>query len=281
MESTTDTAAAPQVDLTDFIAGGWFVARAVKRPEYSSPELMPEKIISASESVGRILQAYWGMAIDRNRQKLLDFGIGEDRHPDFAAWSRTNTDLGHPNTFYKLSKARQFVERFMKGSEEVLILGVALHKDLVPNFLEESKQVVYDPVRETYVHSDYATPRVLKLNDHPIPGDILGFELLGYEAGFWSWLRNSMEKYAHTDLGITPNQYGLIDSYEDAKRIHEWIDAEGSAHAEPIPYKPWLVISYPPVSTAPPVPVTDTTDTDSHGEGEDKAADSETENATP
>ena len=245
------------VDLLQYIAGGCFVAKRVPRPAYTDPELMPENIVSVSESLGGILQAYWGGAAMLYKEKMVKFGIPEDKHEEFAAWSRKNDDIGHPNTFFTLARAREFVARFMPDATDIMLLGVALHRDLVPTFLEESKQVVFDPVREKYIHSDHhATPRVLKIREYPHPGELLGFEILGYDAGFWSWLRSGLEKHIDRALGIRPNQYSLINTYEEALQIHNWIleDQKSGDNAEPIPYNPWLIIRYPPLlADTPPI----------------------------
>ena len=45
-------------------------------------------------------------------------------------------------------------------------------------------------------------------------------------------------------FGIRPNPYGLIDTYEDAKKVADWI-AEDKHRGEPLPYYPWLIVQYP------------------------------------
>jgi hypothetical protein len=46
---------------------------------------------------------------------------------------------------------------------------------------------------------------------------------------------------------IRPNSSGLIDSYDDAKKVYVWIaeDHMQGHRAEPEPYDIWLLISYP------------------------------------
>lgn len=48
----------------------------------------------------------------------------------------------------------------------------------------------------------------------------------------------------HQLHGLRPNPYGLIDTYEDAQTVTEWI-AEHKEQAEPLPYYPWLIVEYP------------------------------------
>jgi hypothetical protein len=51
----------------------------------------------------------------------------------------------------------------------------------------------------------------------------------------------------HELYGIHPNQYGLIDSHEDAEKVSEWINEDriGHSRGEPDPYYPWLIVQYP------------------------------------
>jgi hypothetical protein len=51
----------------------------------------------------------------------------------------------------------------------------------------------------------------------------------------------------HELFGIRPNQYGLISTYDEAKKVHDWIaeDNMQGTRAEPYPYDAWLLVSYP------------------------------------
>jgi hypothetical protein len=51
----------------------------------------------------------------------------------------------------------------------------------------------------------------------------------------------------HDLYGIRPNPYGLIDTFTDAKKVHDWIAEDNlqGTRAEPEPYAPWLLVSYP------------------------------------
>jgi hypothetical protein len=52
----------------------------------------------------------------------------------------------------------------------------------------------------------------------------------------------------YQEFGIRPGQYGLIETFEDANKVYEWIlegEAKGEQRAEPEPYYPWLIVRYP------------------------------------
>jgi hypothetical protein len=82
----------------------------------------------------------------------------------------------------------------------------------------------------------------------PTGGNILGFEVTSFHFGHGhSWLCSGLERDMHELFGIRPNSYGLIDSYEEAKKAYQWIaeDKLQGTRAEPEPYYPWLIVQYP------------------------------------
>jgi hypothetical protein len=58
---------------------------------------------------------------------------------------------------------------------------------------------------------------------HPVaaPGGVgLGFEVVGFEAGrLHSWLCNSLQRDARDNLGIGVNQFGLLDTLDQARAV--------------------------------------------------------------
>jgi hypothetical protein len=85
----------------------------------------------------------------------------------------------------------------------------------------------------------------------PLPqrGNALGFEIVSYVySGFsHSWLCGGIERDMNQLFNIRPNEYGLINSYDEAKEVYEWIaeDKLQGTRAEPEPYHPWLLVQYP------------------------------------
>lgn len=48
----------------------------------------------------------------------------------------------------------------------------------------------------------------------------LGFEVVGFEAGrLHSWLCNSLQRDARDNLGIAVNQFGLLDTLDQARAV--------------------------------------------------------------
>lgn len=61
-----------------------------------------------------------------------------------------------------------------------------------------------------------------------------------------SWLCSNLQHEMYKLFGIRPNQYGLMNSAEDARKIYDWIaeDEMQGRRAEPEPYYFWLLMSY-------------------------------------
>ncbi|MEV4348314.1 hypothetical protein AB0J83_27975 [Actinoplanes sp. NPDC049596] len=69
---------------------------------------------------------------------------------------------------------------------------------------------------------DYPHPILANLGHRVAPpsGWVLGFEVLGFEAGrFHSWLCYGLHEQAEDELAVQANQDGLLTSLADAQRI--------------------------------------------------------------
>lgn len=77
-------------------------------------------------------------------------------------------------------------------------------------------------------------------------GEIRGFDVLSYFSGIAdSWLCSTIETDMFDLYGIRPNQYGLIDTHEQAMNVHHWLLENEGRRAEPDPHYPWLIVQYP------------------------------------
>lgn len=80
-------------------------------------------------------------------------------------------------------------------------------------------------------------------------GIILGFDVTGFEYHdlSCSWFCTYIHRDMYELYQIKSNSYGLLDDYEDAKKVYEWIaeDEMKGTRAEPIPYDFWLLVSHP------------------------------------
>jgi hypothetical protein len=239
------------IDLSEYTAGGYFITKYAQRDENRSPDLLPERLVSLSTHInGGMVSVYWGWDLDRHGDEAIAFGISAEKLPNFKEWSnRTHEiDIGHPDVFYSLHAARQFIKAFLPIRDELVLIGAALPNSLVDTFLKENKQWGHDTNGQKYdvlIGVNY----VLSKRESPPPGgNILGFEVVSYNVNLGcSWLCGNLERKMHQEFGIRPGQYGLIETFEDANKVYDWIlegEAKGEHRGEPEPYYPWLIVRY-------------------------------------
>jgi len=237
------------IDLSDYVAGGYFVAKPIRREDWMSAELLPEQLITLSSCLNKSkVQIYWGWDTDQYKTEIQDSGIKESDLEALRTWSQSE-NIGHPNVFYSLNAAQDFITKFTPHND-FSVFGIALPKELVSNFLAENQQTIYYPATQTTKPVIDGINLVLSQNKTLEPhGNILGFEIVSsvYSDLAHSWLCNGIEKDMFEQFSIRPNQYGLINSYLEAKQIYDWIaeDELRGTRSEPEPYYPWLIVQYP------------------------------------
>ncbi|MFE6866877.1 hypothetical protein ACFVFS_09990 [Kitasatospora sp. NPDC057692] len=88
-------------------------------------------------------------------------------------------------------------------------------------------------------------------------GHELGWEVLGYDYGMiHSWLCNNLHQDAARELGVTPDDRGLLPSREPAERLAAWANARDDT--KPVTWFPAALVEWDtPVegNGAPPAPV--------------------------
>jgi hypothetical protein len=237
------------IDLNDYFAGGYFVAKSIQRKEWMSAELLPETIISLSSCLNKSkIQVFWGWDTDRYKTELEAIGIGEEQLDAFRLWSQSPI-VGHPNVFYSLNAAQDFTAKFI-STKNYLIFGVGLPKELVNKFLDDNPQTIFYPETQTTENMIDGTNLVLsKQQTLESNGNVLGFDILSdsYSDFNHSWLCSGIHKDMFEQFGIHPNKYGLINTYKEANQVYEWIaeDELRGRRSEPEPYYPWLIVQYP------------------------------------
>lgn len=237
--------------VSDFISGGFYVSRFVERPTYVSHDLLPSKILSMSSCISPFLPDTWAIewACDKPEDRLekaKQFGLS-DEIKEVVSWvtSRFDKEIGWPNVCYSLDTAQSLKAKFFSQTNDVVILGIGLHKSYVEKFINFSKP---PEQKEGYAPNGESGVRYCIRKRNPLKeGNVLGFEPLvtGEHTGSLedSWLCNGLEKEAHSKLGINLNVNGFIDRLEDAHRCVEYISRD-DVGAEPGLWLPWVVVRY-------------------------------------
>ena len=151
---------------------------------------------------------------------------------------RLDTSVGWPHVLLSLATARELCQKFIKERSRCVLLGIGLPNQYVEQFLAEEKPAAGDGTPGVYhaVNGRHALEP---------DGQVLGYEILGYEYGtFHSWLCNQLEKAVHQQLQIRPNPHGFVGSLSEAERAVEYCSRD-DVKAEPALWLPWLIVKYP------------------------------------
>src|SRR5688572_19548165 len=206
-----------QSPISGYISGGYFVAKYSDRAECMSPDLLPARILSASNCIAEIPDAWavgWANYPENDRKdEAAKFGIRPEILPQVIDWVTSRLEsqkIGWPVVFYSLDTARQFVQSFLRHENDLALLGIGLKpEDAALLLLEEKPQ------------DNHGTPGIYEALGQGLRlesgGEALGFEVLGYEwGGFHSWLCNGLEVDSYREFNIRPNRYGFISNPEEA-----------------------------------------------------------------
>lgn len=239
-----------KASLSDFISAGFLVTREINRPSYVSATLLPDRIISASSCIAPFIPDTWCIEwtqdtpeerIENAKGFALDFNtLGK-----VTAWAtpKFGKTIGWPNVITDFHSAKELVDLFISTLPDFKVLELGLHRSLVDVFCHEAEPPPQKPGFAANgrqgVHES-----ILKGNLLTQSGEILGFEPLVFDCSLsCSWLCNSLDTAVEQDLGIRPNQHGLIETFAEASNCVEYISRD-DVGAEPGLWLPWLIIDH-------------------------------------
>lgn len=238
----------------DYVAGGYFISRYFDRTGFWSAELLPARLITVSGCIAPFMPDVWSISWASGNHVEKEhacgaFGLRASQLPKLTQWVNSRVDekkIGFPNVCMSLEVARELMAMFLPHDPNVVLLGIGLHRKFVDEILNDNasdSDIPADDGDDTPRSGVYESLRQAKpLGDG---GDVLGFELLGYEhtGAFHSWLCNGLEKKLHRAIRIKPNQHGFIPSAADAEKGARYI-RRNDIGAEPATWLPWMVVKY-------------------------------------
>lgn len=240
-----------EADFKEYISAGYFLTTRVTRPPFVSPELMPPELISLSSCINDFFPGIWnlewcGVAEDERARIGRVFGMTTEQQAlaMSALDDGLDVEFGWESVIFDLATARSFRQRFLPSESSPVLIGAALHRDLVEEFLEVGTPPPPKPGFSP--EGAHGTVHALRKGAAPASGaKVLGFEPMAFDRGLTcSWLCNGLEKLCFDRLGVAPNSNGFIDSAPDAKRCVELIESD-EVGAEPGLWLPWLLLEYP------------------------------------
>lgn len=238
-----------KIRIPDFISAGFRISREVDRPSSVSAELFPARIVSASGCIAPCAPDTWCIEWVRDIQerRIEDaqaFGLDSLDLEAITAWAtpRFGKMIRWPNVIVDLDTANELVRRFLSTLPDVKVLELGLHRSMVDDFCrkaEPPQNPKFAPVGRQGVHE-----MVLKGKSPIQGGHVLGFEPVVFDCSLsCSWLCNSLDVVVERALGIKPNQFGLIEGFEEARKCVQYISRDDIG-AEPGLWLPWLIIDH-------------------------------------
>lgn len=226
--------------MKDYVSGGYYVVKAIPRPSGLS-DILPSSLLTMSNCftsvVCDIIQLQWDN-YENVREAIADeaneFAIPQSRIPELVTWAQAQHNTNY-QVFTEVGPALELRSRFITDAS-AHVIGIGLHASLLESFESQLSKDVNKGLGLAELVSE----------KRPFAegGTLLGFEPLGYEATkFHSWLCHYAPNKMYERFGIRPNQFGLIDKFEDARRVNEYLLQTG---AEPAIWEPWSLIDYPP-----------------------------------
>jgi hypothetical protein len=227
-----------------FASGGYFLAIPAPRSEFMNAELLPDRILTASDCLVDLAPNTWAIAwtgdtVESRREAAARFGLDAQGLRALMDWSTAALDsgsLGWPNVFFDVETANQARVRFLPASGDIVVFGIALPADLREPFLEATRPGPQE-----------GTPGVVMAlaanTTQDERGSVLGFDVLGWDHGFHSYVCNGLEMEFQRALGLTPNSHGFFATEHEARRCAEHAGLE-STGAEPALWLPWRVVRY-------------------------------------
>lgn len=198
---------------------------------------MPASIMTLSSCFHETGPGDWALdgynyADAERADEAAKFGIPAAVVPELVRLFSREQNSFATNAFVSLSIAKTFY-RACENRETVALVGIGLHPSLLTSvYAQQDKDV----------NRGYGLLERLELKAPLAPGEVLGYEPLGYDGmHFHSWLCHDAPKIAWEELKISTNQHGFLGTLDDAKSVTEHLIATG---AEPAIWEPWLVVQY-------------------------------------
>jgi hypothetical protein len=235
-----------------YLSAGYYVTRLTERAAHMSPELVPDKLLSASRCICDFFPNDWAITwasvTDEERLKrAAAFGLSSTDLPAVIGWATESFSrtFGWPDSFYKLEAARDARAKLLPADRDTVIVGLGLHEADAEEFLLAAKPPVQEPGLSPVGNSGIFECVSARTNIAD-GGEFLGFELLATYFGqlTCSWLCNGLETECARRLGIVTNGHGFVQTYADASRCAELISKD-EIGAEPGLWLPWHVSIYP------------------------------------
>lgn len=220
-------------NLNRFYSGGFFLIREMPIqdgwPHWVGEGILSDIVLSLSECVCTKEHIIWEHLLDAD-VLASDFGIDESERKELIEWTGVD-NMERWSLLPTLKIARYFIEQYVPDTEDLLLVEIGLPHELENNFHEERGE---SGLRN----------RILRHLPMTENGTIIGYEIVSSTGGLGhSLLCNRVEPDLRDKFHIRLNQYSLIDSFDEAVKVYEWIEPHN--RPEPEPYDFWVLVVHP------------------------------------
>lgn len=215
----------------DLVTSGFLFVNPSFSEEWMSQELLPERIISISESIcfqfpGTYAFEWMGYSNQERFECFEELGLFENNYKKVVNWITESymKTVFWPGYFFNLEDAEIAKKKFFCQDCDLLLLEIGIPANIIDNFTKNGcmgeNSVMNLMGRNSWLE-------VINRFDR-CQGEVLGYELLNIESGVLSesWLCNSLEGVFAHNYGVRPNKFGLIESVSDAMMCCDLINKE-------------------------------------------------------
>ena len=231
----------------EFIIGGYYLIQATESKKWRNEEFFPPIIWSASHHICEIYPDSWILpwVLDDHSAKKREHNqeiLNLDDEAFHALQVEFNDlfnkdEFGFPNVFPSLAVARNFHGRYLKHLSNIKLLSISLADEYWEEFIQET-----EPGESMGEHGI----RLKLRSRYSVEPEAMfkGFDILGYDHGqFCSYICNSLQDDYSQKFGVSLNQNGFIENYEDARKAADYTMLD-ETKAEPYLWFPWLISEY-------------------------------------
>ncbi|GGA18307.1 hypothetical protein GCM10008018_72820 [Paenibacillus marchantiophytorum] len=225
----------------EYLLGGYYLVKPMKRANYLDKEIMPEEILSASNCICDNypdIGVCWDKSESKKQEYMKQLNLSQDSFTSMEQWVEQEFDskkLGFPHVFMSVQSAREFYHRYLNHITGIKLIGIGLPPEIIENLKEDfgAEGFFYG------VEYNISQNKILEMN-----GNTLGYEILGYEYGaFHSYICNSLFEYYNKNISFSLNENGFIRTLDEAYRLSQYTNDEIKG-TEPVLWLPWIVIEY-------------------------------------